>query len=209
MAALPNKPLILVDGSSYLYRAYFASLKADLRTSDGRPSGAIRVVTNMLRSLHKQFPDSQVTVVFDAKGKTFRDDLYAEYKAQRPSMPDDLRSQIEPIHKIIRAMGLPLLIESGVEADDVIGTLARQATEQQLDVVISTGDKDMAQLVSDHVLLMDTMKNEFMDRDGVIEKFGVPPELIIDLLALVGDKVDNIPVCLAWVKKPLWPCCRV
>ncbi|MBU3825756.1 MAG: DNA polymerase I [Candidatus Oceanisphaera merdipullorum] len=193
MAALPNKPLILVDGSSYLYRAYFASLKADLRTSDGRPSGAIRVVTNMLRSLHKQFPESQVTVVFDAKGKTFRDDLYAEYKAQRPSMPDDLRSQIEPIHNIIKAMGLPLLIESGVEADDVIGTLARQATEQQLDVVISTGDKDMAQLVTDHVLLMDTMKNEFMDRDGVIEKFGVPPELIIDLLALIGDKVDNIP----------------
>ena len=193
MAALPIKPLILVDGSSYLYRAYFASLKADLRTSDGRPSGAIRVVTNMLRSLHKQFPDSPVTVVFDAKGKTFRDDLYAEYKAQRPAMPDDLRSQIEPIHNIIKAMGLPLLIEVGVEADDVIGTLARQATEQQLDVVISTGDKDMAQLVSDHVLLMDTMKNEFMDRDGVIDKFGVPPELIIDLLALVGDKVDNIP----------------
>ncbi|MFD1008533.1 DNA polymerase I [Oceanisphaera ostreae] len=193
MVAIPSKPLILVDGSSYLYRAYFASLKADLRTSDGRPSGAIRVVTNMLRSLHKQFPDSQVTVVFDAKGKTFRDDLYSEYKAQRPSMPDDLRSQIEPIHNIIKAMGLPLLIESGVEADDVIGTLARQATEQQLDVVISTGDKDMAQLVTDHVLLMDTMKNIFMDRDGVIEKFGVPPELIIDLLALVGDKVDNIP----------------
>ena len=193
MAAIPSKPLILVDGSSYLYRAYFASLKADLRTSDGRPSGAVRVVTNMLRSLHKQFPDSQVTVVFDAKGKTFRDDLYSEYKAQRPSMPDDLRSQIEPIHNIIKAMGLPLLIESGVEADDVIGTLARQATEQQIDVVISTGDKDMAQLVTDHVLLMDTMKNEFMDRDGVIEKFGVPPELIIDLLALVGDKVDNIP----------------
>ncbi|MGO1792000.1 MAG: DNA polymerase I [Oceanisphaera sp.] len=193
MAAIPSKPLILVDGSSYLYRAYFASLKADLRTTDGRPSGAIRVVTNMLRSLHKQFPDSQVAVIFDAKGKTFRDELYAEYKAQRPAMPDDLRSQIASIHNIIKAMGLPLIIESGVEADDVIGTLARQATEQQLDVVISTGDKDMAQLVTDHVLLMDTMKNEFMDRDGVIEKFGVPPELIIDLLALVGDKVDNIP----------------
>ncbi|WP_298721495.1 DNA polymerase I [uncultured Oceanisphaera sp.] len=193
MVAIPAKPLILVDGSSYLYRAYFASQQADLRTSDGRPSGAIRVVTNMLRSLHKQFPDSRVTVVFDAKGKTFRDEIYPEYKAQRPSMPDDLRSQVQPIHDIIRAMGLPLLIEDGVEADDVIGTLARQATEQQLDVVISTGDKDMAQLVSDHVLLMDTMKNSFMDRDGVVEKFGVPPELIIDLLALVGDKVDNIP----------------
>ncbi|WP_107851137.1 DNA polymerase I [Oceanimonas marisflavi] len=193
MVAIPAKPLILVDGSSYLYRAYFASQQADLRTSDGRPTGAIRVVTNMLRSLHKQFPESRVAVVFDAKGKTFRDDIYPEYKAQRPSMPDDLRSQIQPIHDIIRAMGLPLLIEEGVEADDVIGTLARQATEQQLDVVISTGDKDMAQLVSDHVLLMDTMKNSFLDRDGVVEKFGVPPSLIIDLLALVGDKVDNIP----------------
>ncbi|MDP5292956.1 DNA polymerase I [Oceanimonas sp. CHS3-5] len=193
MVAIPAKPLILVDGSSYLYRAYFASQQADLRTSDGRPTGAIRVVTNMLRSLHKQFPESRVAVVFDAKGKTFRDDIYPEYKAQRPSMPDDLREQIKPIHDIIRAMGLPLLIEEGVEADDVIGTLARQATEQQLDVVISTGDKDMAQLVSNHVLLMDTMKNSFLDRDAVVEKFGVPPELIIDLLALVGDKVDNIP----------------
>ncbi|WP_375056482.1 DNA polymerase I [Zobellella sp. DQSA1] len=193
MVAIPAKPLILVDGSSYLYRAYFASQQADLRTSDGRPTGAIRVVTNMLRSLHKQFPESRVAVVFDAKGKTFRNDMYAEYKAHRPPMPEDLRSQVEPIHAIIRALGLPLLIEDGVEADDVIGTLARQATEQQLDVVISTGDKDMAQLVSDHVLLMDTMKNSFMDREGVIEKFGVPPELIVDLLALVGDKVDNIP----------------
>lgn len=193
MVAIPAKPLILVDGSSYLYRAYFASQQADLRTRDGRPTGAIRVVTNMLRSLYKQFPDSRVAVVFDAKGKTFRDEIYAEYKAHRPSMPDDLREQIKPIHDIIRAMGLPLLIEEGVEADDVIGTLARQAAEQQLDVVISTGDKDMAQLVSDHVLLMDTMKNSFLDRNGVVEKFGVPPELIIDLLALVGDKVDNIP----------------
>ncbi|PSJ45357.1 DNA polymerase I [Zobellella endophytica] len=193
MVAIPAKPLILVDGSSYLYRAYFASQQADLRTSDGRPTGAIRVVTNMLRSLHKQFPESRVAVVFDAKGKTFRNDMYADYKANRPPMPDDLRSQVEPIHAIIRAMGLPLLIEDGVEADDVIGTLARQATEQRLDVVISTGDKDMAQLVSDHVLLMDTMKNSFMDREGVIEKFGVPPERIVDLLALVGDKVDNIP----------------
>lgn len=193
MVAIPDKPLILVDGSSYLYRAYFASQRADLRTSDGRPTGAIRVVTNMVRSLQKQFPDSCITVIFDAKGKTFRDDLYSEYKAQRAPMPDDLRSQVEPIHQIIKAMGLPLLIEQGVEADDVIGTLARQATEQQLDVVISTGDKDMAQLVSDHVLLMDTMKNEYLDRAGVIDKFGVPPELIIDLLALVGDKADNIP----------------
>ncbi|GAA3542666.1 DNA polymerase I [Zobellella aerophila] len=193
MVAIPAKPLILVDGSSYLYRAYFASQQADLRTSDGRPTGAIRVVTNMLRSLHKQFPESRVAVVFDAKGKTFRDDIYADYKANRPAMPDELRQQIAPIHDIIRAMGLPLIVEDGVEADDVIGTLARQATEQQLDVLISTGDKDMAQLVSAHVLLMDTMKNSFMDRDGVVEKFGVPPELIVDFLALMGDKVDNIP----------------
>ncbi|ENY71119.1 DNA polymerase I [Aeromonas diversa CDC 2478-85] len=186
-------PLILVDGSSYLYRAFFASQQADLRTSSGMPSGAVRVMTNMLRSLIKQYPESHVAVVFDAKGKTFRNDLYADYKAHRPPMPDDLRSQVEPIHRIIRAMGLPLLIIEGVEADDVIGTLAREATEKQLPVLISTGDKDMAQLVSDHVTLIDTMKDLVTDRDGVIEKFGVPPELIIDYLALMGDKVDNIP----------------
>ncbi|WP_153006740.1 DNA polymerase I [Aeromonas schubertii] len=186
-------PLILVDGSSYLYRAFFASQQADLRTSSGMPSGAVRVMTNMLRSLIKQYPESHVAVVFDAKGKTFRNDLYADYKAHRPPMPDDLRSQVEPIHRIIRAMGLPLLIIEGVEADDVIGTLAREATEKQLPVLISTGDKDMAQLVSDHVTLIDTMKDLVTDRDGVVEKFGVPPELIIDYLALMGDKVDNIP----------------
>ncbi|QFI56558.1 DNA polymerase I [Aeromonas simiae] len=186
-------PLILVDGSSYLYRAFFASQQADLRTSSGMPSGAVRVMTNMLRSLLKQYPESHVAVVFDAKGKTFRNDLYADYKAHRPPMPDDLRSQVEPIHRIIRAMGLPLLIIEGVEADDVIGTLAREATEKQLPVLISTGDKDMAQLVSDHVTLIDTMKDQVTDRDGVVEKFGVPPELIIDYLALMGDKVDNIP----------------
>ncbi|MHA7003035.1 DNA polymerase I [Aeromonas schubertii] len=186
-------PLILVDGSSYLYRAFFASQQADLRTSSGMPSGAVRVMTNMLRSLIKQYPESHVAVVFDAKGKTFRNDLYADYKAHRPPMPDDLRSQVEPIHRIIRAMGLPLLIIEGVEADDVIGTLAREATEKQLPVLISTGDKDMAQLVSNHVTLIDTMKDLVTDRDGVVEKFGVPPELIIDYLALMGDKVDNIP----------------
>jgi DNA polymerase-1 len=186
-------PLILVDGSSYLYRAFFASQQADLRTSSGQPSGAVRVMTNMLRSLLKQYPESHVAVVFDAKGKTFRNDLYADYKAHRPPMPDDLRSQVEPIHRIIRGLGLPLLIIEGVEADDVIGTLAREATEKQLPVLISTGDKDMAQLVSDHVTLIDTMKEQTTDRDGVIEKFGVPPELIIDYLALMGDKVDNIP----------------
>jgi len=186
-------PLILIDGSSYLYRAFFASQQADLRTSNGEPTGAIRVVTNMLRSLLKQYPDSIVAVVFDAKGKSFRNDMYAEYKAHRPPMPDDLRSQIEPIHQIITAMGLPLLVIDGVEADDVIGTLARQATESQIETLISTGDKDMAQLVSEHVTLMDTMKDQLTDRQGVIDKFGVPPELIVDYLALMGDSSDNIP----------------
>jgi DNA polymerase I len=189
----PSNPLILVDGSSYLYRAFFASQQADLRTSTGLPSGAVRVMANMMRSLRKQYPDSHVAVVFDAKGKTFRDDIYPDYKAQRPPMPDDLRSQVAPIHKMIKAMGFPFLMIEGVEADDVIGTLACQATEKQLPVLISTGDKDMAQLVSDHVTLIDTMKDVKTDREGVIEKFGVPPELIIDYLALMGDKVDNIP----------------
>ncbi|WP_219614902.1 DNA polymerase I [Aeromonas salmonicida] len=189
----PSNPLILVDGSSYLYRAFFASQQADLRTSTGLPSGAVRVIANMMRSLRKQYPDCHVAVVFDAKGKTFRDDIYPEYKATRASMPDDLRSQVAPIHQMIKAMGFPFLMVEGVEADDVIGTLARQATEKQLPVLISTGDKDMAQLVSDHVTLIDTMKDVKTDREGVIEKFGVPPELIIDYLALMGDKVDNIP----------------
>ncbi|MDX7648605.1 DNA polymerase I [Aeromonas caviae] len=188
-----SNPLILVDGSSYLYRAFFASQQADLRTSTGLPSGAVRVMANMMRSLRKQYPDCHVAVVFDAKGKTFRDDIYPEYKATRASMPDDLRSQVVPIHQMIKAMGFPFLMVEGVEADDVIGTLARQATEKQLPVLISTGDKDMAQLVSDHVTLIDTMKDVKTDREGVIEKFGVPPELIIDYLALMGDKVDNIP----------------
>uniref|UniRef100_UPI00286EB7F2 DNA polymerase I n=1 Tax=Aeromonas aquatica TaxID=558964 RepID=UPI00286EB7F2 len=188
-----SNPLILVDGSSYLYRAFFASQQADLRTSTGLPSGAVRVMANMMRSLRKQYPDSHVAVVFDAKGKTFRDDIYPEYKATRASMPDDLRSQVAPIHQMIKAMGFPFLMVEGVEADDVIGTLARQATEKKLPVLISTGDKDMAQLVSDHVTLIDTMKDVTTDREGVIEKFGVPPELIIDYLALMGDKVDNIP----------------
>ncbi|WP_439842751.1 DNA polymerase I [Aeromonas taiwanensis] len=189
----PSNPLILVDGSSYLYRAFFASQQADLRTSTGLPSGAVRVMANMMRSLRKQYPDCHVAVVFDAKGKTFRDDIYPEYKATRASMPDDLRSQVAPIHQMIKAMGFPFLMVEGVEADDVIGTLARQATEKKLPVLISTGDKDMAQLVSDHVTLIDTMKDVKTDREGVIEKFGVPPELIIDYLALMGDKVDNIP----------------
>ena len=188
-----NLPVILVDGSSYLYRAFFASQQADLRNSEGFPTGAVRVVTSMLRSLLKQYPESPVMVIFDAKGKTFRDDIFPEYKANRPSMPDDLRVQIEPIHDIIRAMGLPLVAVEGVEADDVIGTLARQASRAKRHTLISTGDKDMAQLVDEHVNLINTMTDTHMDRDGVIEKFGIPPELVIDFLALMGDKVDNIP----------------
>lgn len=189
---MTNKiPLILVDGSSYLYRAYHAL--PPLTTSSGIPTGAVKGVIAMMRRMLKDFPQSTVVVVFDAKGKTFRDELYGEYKSHRPPMPDDMRQQIEPIHQIIRAMGLPLLIVDGVEADDVIGTLAVQAAAQQQDVVISTGDKDMAQLVSEHVTLVNTMTETNMDRQGVIDKFGVPPELIIDYLALIGDKSDNIP----------------
>ena len=190
---MSQTPLVLVDGSSYLYRAFHAMYKADLRNSAGEPTGAVRGVTSMLRSLAKDYPGSHIAVIFDAKGKTFRDDIYPEYKAQRPPMPDDLRLQIEPVHQIIKAMGYPLLVVEGVEADDVIGTLARQATEQGIDVVISTGDKDMAQLVTQHVTLVNTMTETLMDSDGVKAKFGLPPELIIDYLALMGDKVDNIP----------------
>ncbi|WNO09219.1 DNA polymerase I [Teredinibacter sp. KSP-S5-2] len=186
-------PVLLVDGSSYLYRAFHAMAKADLRNTKGMPTGAVRGVVSMLRSLVKEYPESVVAVVFDAKGKTFRDEIYAEYKANRPPMPDDLRSQIEPLHKIIRAMGFPMLIVDGVEADDVIGTLARQASDKGMDVVISTGDKDMAQLVNKHVMLVNTMTGTKMDVAGVVEKFGVKPEQIIDYLALMGDKVDNIP----------------
>ncbi len=188
----PGKgPLVLVDGSSYLFRAYHAL--PDLQTSDGLHTGAVRGVIGMLRKLAKDYPHSPIAVVFDAKGKTFRNDLYPQYKANRPPMADDLAEQIEPIHQIIRAMGLPLLIVPGVEADDVIGTLAAQATEERRDTVISTGDKDMAQLVSDHVTLVNTMTDTRLDRHGVIEKFGVPPERIVDYLALMGDPIDNIP----------------
>ena len=186
-------PLVLVDGSSYLYRAFHAMYQADLRTSLGEPVGAIRGVSSMMRRLVKDYPKSHIAVIFDAKGKTFRDEIYSEYKAQRPPMPDDLRPQVEPIHNIIRAMGMPLLVIDGVEADDVIGTLAAQATEIGMDVVVSTGDKDMAQLVNKHVTLVNTMTETVMDIPGVVEKFGVGPELIIDFLALMGDKVDNIP----------------
>ncbi|WP_163372272.1 DNA polymerase I [Endozoicomonas acroporae] len=186
-------PLILVDGSSYLYRAFHASERANLRTADGRPTGAIRVMTNMLRSLMRQYQDSHVAVIFDARGKNFRHDLYSEYKATRKPMPDDLRSQIEPIHHIVRALGLPLLMIEGVEADDVIGTLARQATEKKINTIISTGDKDIAQLVTEHVSLIDTMNDAYTDQQGVESKFGIPASLIIDYLALMGDSSDNIP----------------
>ena len=184
-------PLILVDGSSYLYRAFHAL--PPLTNSKGLPTGAVKGVINMMRRLQKDYPESTLVVVFDAKGKTFRDDMYSEYKANRPPMPDDLRLQIEPIHNIIEAMGLPMLVIDGVEADDVIGTLAIQATAISQPVVVSTGDKDIAQLVNEYITLVNTMTNAVLDHDGVVEKFGVPPELIIDFLALLGDKSDNIP----------------
>jgi len=184
-------PLVLVDGSSYLYRAYHAL--PPLTNSKGQPTGAVKGVVNMMRRLLKDYPLSPIAVIFDAKGKTFRDDMFAEYKANRPPMPDDLRPQVQPIHDIVQAMGLPLLVIEGVEADDVIGTLARQATEQQMPVVISTGDKDMAQLVNEHVTLVNTMTETVLDIPGVNAKYGFGPELMIDYLALMGDKVDNIP----------------
>ncbi|BFM13861.1 DNA polymerase I [Maricurvus nonylphenolicus] len=188
---MSQPPLILVDGSSYLYRAFHAL--PPLTNSKGQPTGAVKGVINMLRRLHKDYPQSEVAVIFDAKGKTFRDDIYPQYKANRPPMPDELRSQIEPIHNIIKAMGLPLLAIEGVEADDVIGTFAAQATELGRDVIVSTGDKDMAQLVNQHVTLVNTMTDTVMDEQGVVDKFGIPANLIIDFLALMGDKVDNIP----------------
>ncbi len=184
-------PLVLVDGSSYLYRAFHAL--PPLTTSNGQPTGAVKGVISMVRRLLKDYPNSPIVVVFDAKGKTFRDELFEAYKSHRPPMPDDLKKQIEPIHQIIRAMGLPVLVVDGVEADDVIGTLALDAAGKDQPVVISTGDKDMAQLVSGQITLVNTMTDTILDRQGVINKFGVPPELIIDYLALIGDKSDNIP----------------
>lgn len=188
---MSQAPLVLVDGSSYLYRAFHAL--PPLMTTAGLPTGAVKGVLNMLRSLRKQYPDSIITVIFDAKGPTFRDALFTEYKAQRPPMPDDLRVQIEPLHDCVKALGFPFLCVEGVEADDVIGTLAYSSTLAESSVVISTGDKDMAQLVNDHVSLVNTMYNTTLDIDGVAEKFGIGPELIIDYLALMGDKSDNIP----------------
>ncbi|MDD1783557.1 DNA polymerase I [Enterovibrio sp. ZSDZ35] len=191
MATTSDNPLILVDGSSYLYRAYHAS--PNLTNPKGEPTGAIYGVVNMLRSLVKQYPQSNVAVIFDAKGKTFRDDMYAEYKANRPPMPDDLRGQIAPLHQIIEAMGFPMLVIEGVEADDVIGTLATQGSQAGMPILISTGDKDMAQLVDENVTLINTMTNVIMNPQGVHDKYGFGPEHIIDYLALMGDKVDNIP----------------
>ncbi|MGP5326769.1 DNA polymerase I [Vreelandella titanicae] len=188
---MARAPIVLVDGSSYLYRAFHAL--PPLTTSNGQPTGAVKGVLNMLKRLIKDYPESPMAVVFDAPGKTFRDELYSDYKAHRPPMPDDLRSQIAPLHACVKALGLPLLCVDGVEADDVIGTLAHHATQAGRDAVISTGDKDMAQLVNAHITLVNTMKDETLDEAGVEEKFGLPPALIIDFLALMGDKVDNIP----------------
>jgi DNA polymerase-1 len=188
---VPENPFILVDGSSYLFRAFHAP--PHLTNSAGEPTGAVYGVVNMLRSLLKRYKPSHMAVVFDAKGKTFRSDIYDEYKAHRPPMPDDLRTQIEPLHAIVKAMGLPLLCVDGVEADDVIGTLAKQAGDKGRFTLISTGDKDMAQLVNDHVMLINTMTDTLLDESGVVEKFGVKPSQIIDYLALMGDSSDNIP----------------
>jgi len=188
---MSNKPVLLVDGSSYLYRAYHAL--PPLTNSKGHPTGAIYGVLNMLKSLLTQYEPEYIAVIFDAKGKTFRDELYPQYKANRPPMPDDLRQQIEALHNIIEASGLPLLAIPGVEADDVIGTLTQKACAKGQEVIISTGDKDMAQLVNNRVTLINTMNNTKLDRAGVIEKFGLPPERMIDYLTLVGDSSDNVP----------------
>lgn len=191
------KTLLLVDGSSYLYRAFHAM--PDLRNSLNEPTGAIQGVLNMLRRLHKDYPSDYSACVFDAKGKTFRDDIYPEYKANRASMPDELRAQIEPLHEAIKAMGWPLIMESGVEADDVIGALAKQAEREGVRVIISTGDKDISQLVNEHITVVNTMRDAFrrvddvLDIAGVEKKFGIPPRLIIDYLVLIGDTSDNVP----------------
>ncbi|MBS6285548.1 MAG: DNA polymerase I [Haemophilus parainfluenzae] len=191
MPTIAPNPLVLVDGSSYLYRAFHAF--PPLTNSAGEPTGAMYGVLNMLKSLISQVQPSHIAVVFDAKGKTFRDEMFEQYKSHRPPMPDDLRKQIQPLHDIIRALGIPLLVIEGVEADDVIGTLAVAASKANQKVLISTGDKDMAQLVDDNIMLINTMNNTLLDRDAVIEKYGIPPELIIDYLALMGDNADNIP----------------
>jgi DNA polymerase-1 len=188
---MADADLVLIDGSSYLYRAYHALPK--LSNSAGEPTGALHGVLSMINKLVREEPAKHIAIVFDAPGKTFRDEMYAEYKANRPPMPEDLRDQVEPLIAAVRAMGLPLLRIEGVEADDVIGTLCRRCREEGRNVLVSTVDKDMAQLVSDSVTLVNTMSGQVLDRDGVKQKFDVFPEQIIDYLALVGDSSDNIP----------------
>ncbi|MGL4996939.1 MAG: 5'-3' exonuclease, partial [Deefgea sp.] len=183
--------LLLIDGSSYLYRAFHAI--RDLSAPDGTPSNAVFGFVNMLKKLRQQTPADYIACVFDAKGKTFRDDLYDQYKAQRPPMPDELRVQIEPIHQAVAAFGIPILMVSGVEADDVIGTLAREASRQGITTIMSTGDKDMAQLVDEFARIENSMTEEVLRRDEVFAKFNVWPEQIVDYLALIGDTVDNVP----------------
>jgi DNA polymerase-1 len=185
------KTLLLVDGSSYLYRAFHAL--PDLKNKENHPTGVIYGVLNMLRLTHSQFPSDYSVCVFDAKGKTFRNDIYKEYKANRPRMPEELAMQIEPLQKAISAMGWPMMIKDSVEADDVIGTLSKKANANKIKVIISTGDKDLAQLVNSETTLINTMTNEKLDIDGVKNKFGVPPSLIIDYLTIIGDKADNVP----------------
>jgi DNA polymerase I len=191
------KTLLLVDGSSYLYRAFHAM--PDLRNSKNEPTGAIQGVLNMLRRLHKDYPSDYSACVFDAKGKTFRDDIYPEYKANRAAMPDDLRPQIEPLHEAIKALGWPLIMIDGVEADDVIGALAKQAEREGMRTIISTGDKDISQLVNEQITVVNTMRDAFrkvddvLDIAGVEKKFGIPPSLMIDYLVLIGDTSDNVP----------------
>src|ERR1700692_4636361 len=188
---MTTRKLLLVDGSSYLYRAFHAL--PPLSNSKGEPTGAVLGVLNMLNKLMKDESPTRVAVVFDAPGRTFRDELFDQYKAHRAPMPDDLRSQVQPLLDAVTAMGLPLLRVAGVEADDVIGTLSIQAADAGYDVLISTGDKDMAQLVGSRITLINTMSNTRLDRDGVKAKFDVFPEQIVDYLALVGDSSDNIP----------------
>ena len=185
------KTLLLVDGSSYLYRAFHAL--PDLRNRQNEPTGAVKGVINMLRRLHNDYKADYSACIFDAKGRTFRDDLYPEYKAHRPPMPENLVEQIAPLHECIHALGWPMLIIEGVEADDVIGTLAKQAEQEKIQCIISTGDKDIAQLVNKQTTLINTMTNELLDEAGVLAKFGVEPERMLDYLTLVGDKADNIP----------------
>jgi DNA polymerase-1 len=191
MSSSASPTLVLIDGSSFLFRAFHAV--PPLTNAQGQPTNAIYGVSNMLRKLIQDYNTPYFCVVFDAPGKTFRHELYDQYKAHRPPMPDDLRVQIQPLHDLIRTLGLPLIIEHGVEADDVLGSLAQSAAAQGFQVIISTGDKDMAQLVNPQILLENTMTNSRLDEAGVLEKFGVKPEQIVDYLALMGDAVDNVP----------------